>query len=336
MAVEDNGPVIVGVTWFLCFISGGFLALRLYAKLSRRQGLWWDDYILLFAWVRTLPHFSLFDEIYHDQTSWNSRLTIILQSMLFIESVITQVGQVLGFGKHTADIPVENLPTIALGTSIAASISCFASTFSKISFGVTLLRLTSHSLRAFVWFCIITLFFVMLPSALLSWIQCRPIAKAWNSLVEGECWDPRVVVYYGIFNAAWCAWIDFALALIPWKLVWGLNLRTREKIGVGIAMSMGLLAGICAIVKGVYLVQLREQDFFCKSIRQNLGGECAGANKGTQSTASTLQSGPPSKQQPPSSAPASPYSASSSKTQSPLSTTITIPPTPPKRCPFPG
>lgn len=53
MAVPDNGPVIAGVTWFLCLFSGGFLALRLYAKISRKQGLWWDDHILIFAWVKS-------------------------------------------------------------------------------------------------------------------------------------------------------------------------------------------------------------------------------------------------------------------------------------------
>lgn len=50
----DNGPVVLGVTWFLFALSGGFLGLRLYAKLSRHQRLWWDDYILVLSWVRRL------------------------------------------------------------------------------------------------------------------------------------------------------------------------------------------------------------------------------------------------------------------------------------------
>ena len=192
------------------------------------------------------------------------RLTLHFQTLLLIESIVTQVGQRLGFGKKTEDIPIQNLTTIALGASVVVSMSCFASTLSKISFGVTLLRLTSGPLRAFVWFCIITLFLVMIPSALLTWISCRPMAKAWNHALEGECWDGRATVGYGIFNAAWCVAADFALALLPWKLVWGLRLRLREKVGVGIAMSMGLLAGICAIVKGAYLVQLTKDNFFCE------------------------------------------------------------------------
>jgi hypothetical protein len=139
------------------------------------------------------------------------------------------------------DIDPNNILILVLGTSIAASISCFASTFSKISFGVTLLRLTSGKIRWTVWFCIVTLFLFMLPSAFITYIHCTPIAKAWNPTLEGHCWDPVAIVNYGIFNAAWCTVADFYLALLPWTLIWGLQMRTREKIGVGIAMSMGLL-----------------------------------------------------------------------------------------------
>ncbi|KAJ4333205.1 hypothetical protein N0V95_009486 [Ascochyta clinopodiicola] len=232
MGVPDNGPLIVGITWWLTLLCGGFLALRIYAKMSRRQGLWWDDHILITSWV-----------------------------LLLIEAILTQIGQLLGFGKRTVDIDPNNLLIIALWTSIGASVSCFASTLSKISFGVTLLRLTSGPLRWFVWFCIVTLFLFMLPSAFITWIQCTPTAKAWNPTIEGKCWDATITVNYGIFNAAWCAAADFALALLPWKLILGLQMRMREKVGVGIAMSMGVLAGVCAIVKGVYLIQLRQGDF---------------------------------------------------------------------------
>ncbi|KAL6706705.1 hypothetical protein ACN47E_005247 [Coniothyrium glycines] len=232
MGVPDNGPLIVGITWWLTFFCGGFLGLRLYAKLSRKQGLWWDDYILIASWI-----------------------------FLLIETIITQIGQQLGFGKRTIDIPVQNLLRIAIGTQVASSISCFASTLSKISFGVTLLRLTSGPTRWFVWFCITTLFLIMLPSAFITYIRCTPLEKAWNPSVEGTCWPTRSLVGYGYFNAAWCAAADFALALIPWKLIWGLQLKFREKIGVSIAMSLGILAGVCAIVKGLYLNQLASQDF---------------------------------------------------------------------------
>ncbi|KAF1972300.1 hypothetical protein BU23DRAFT_388947, partial [Bimuria novae-zelandiae CBS 107.79] len=235
LAKEDNGPVVLGVSWFLTAFSACFLCLRVYAKTSRRQGLWWDDCILILSWF-----------------------------LLAVVTAIIQACRELGMGRHVWTIELEDAFALIRLTYIGASISCFAATFSKISFGVTLLRLVKGKLSVFVWVCIVSLFVVMLPSALLSWVQCHPAAKLWIPSLEGTCWPGSVTRDYGYFNAAFCAIVDFALALIPWKLIWGLQLQTKEKIGVGIAMSMGLLAGVCAIVKGYYLQQLTDADFFYK------------------------------------------------------------------------
>ena len=35
--------------------------------------------------------------------------------------------------------------------------------------------------------------------------------------------------------------MDFVLALLPWKLIYGLRMRTTDKIGISVAMSMGIL-----------------------------------------------------------------------------------------------
>lgn len=228
MGVPDNGPLIVGVTWWLTFFSGGFLGLRIYAKVTRRQGLWWDDWILIASWVS-------------NTSPLQPPCTDISQGFLLIEAILTQVGQALGFGKPLLYVDPKNILVISFGTSLSVTISCFASTLSKISFGVTLLRLTSGTIRWSVWFCIVTLFLVMLPSAFITYIQCTPTAKAWNPTLEGHCWDIVAVTNYGIFNAAWCTAADIYLALLPWNVLWGLQMRLHEKIGVGIAMSMGVL-----------------------------------------------------------------------------------------------
>jgi hypothetical protein len=33
--------------------------------------------------------------------------------------------------------------------------------------------------------------------------------------------------------------LDFVLALLPWQILMGLTMKTREKVGVAIAMSLG-------------------------------------------------------------------------------------------------
>lgn len=35
--------------------------------------------------------------------------------------------------------------------------------------------------------------------------------------------------------------MDFVLALLPWKVIWKLQMKRKEKVGVALAMSMGIL-----------------------------------------------------------------------------------------------
>ena len=82
-------------------------------------------------------------------------------------------------------------------------------------------------------------------------------------------------------NPVWAALMDISLALLPWKILWGLEMRTAEKIGVCLAMSLGLLCvylaqsylefvlterrtGAASIVRSRYIELLATQDSSCK------------------------------------------------------------------------
>lgn len=54
LADNPRGVTIVGVLWSMVAFSGVFLGLRLYSKLARSRQLWWDDYLIIVAWVRTI------------------------------------------------------------------------------------------------------------------------------------------------------------------------------------------------------------------------------------------------------------------------------------------
>ena len=41
-------------------------------------------------------------------------------------------------------------------------------------------------------------------------------------------------------NTGYSALMDFVLAFLPWKLVWSLQMRKKEKFGVAVAMSLGV------------------------------------------------------------------------------------------------
>jgi len=42
-------------------------------------------------------------------------------------------------------------------------------------------------------------------------------------------------------NQGYSGIMDFVLALLPWKVIWKLQMKRKEKVGVALAMSMGVL-----------------------------------------------------------------------------------------------
>jgi hypothetical protein len=134
-----------------------------------------------------------------------------------------------------------HLETITYYGASALSISVAAITLSKISFGVTLLRLTDGWLRYYVYFAITTLAIFAIPAAVLPWVLCKPITKTFVDIIPGTCMDKQPSLQYARFQAVWAALMDVSLALLPWKILWKLQMRSAEKLGVCIAMSLGVL-----------------------------------------------------------------------------------------------
>ena len=64
--------------------------------------------------------------------------------------------------------------------------------------------------------------------------------------------------------------MDIVLALCPWFVVRELLLDVREKVGLGIAMSLGALTGIVVILRAFILWILRKDDPYRTSNSINL------------------------------------------------------------------
>ena len=184
--------------------------------------------------------------------------------MMVVTAVLTYMTT-LGFGMHIWDIDLSNQEKMMLPTNIVATFSIIASVWCKTSFGVTLLHVTDGWIRKTTWFCIVSMNMAVFLSALFVWINCTPIEKTWNYYMEGTCWDPVVTLHYNIFAAVYSALTDIALSVLPWKFLWSLQMKRSEKIGVGLAMSMGVFAGITAIVKATKLPTILSSDISMSS-----------------------------------------------------------------------
>lgn len=99
-----------------------------------------------------------------------------------------------GLGRHSWDLTVKDPVRFTLLLSSRATVTITAIVWTKSAFAVTLLRLTTGRMKTFVWFILISMNVVMGVSALVPWIQCRPLAKGWDASLEGTCWAPGVGV----------------------------------------------------------------------------------------------------------------------------------------------
>jgi hypothetical protein len=218
----DYGPRLNALLWLMVSVSALFLFTRLYLKKCQMRGLWWDDYILLGAWIC--------------QTVQAGLVSFLIS---------------LGYGKPV--IPKENTgPMFSLVVNLLSSFLITSNFLGKMSFGLTLLRIPAVWIRLAVWYIIITLAATLGMSTVLVWIECLGVKRAAN------CINVDISLSYNMFScskmpvvpwawmskltgAVYSATMDVVLAFLPWKFIWELQMSKKEKLGVVVAMSMGVL-----------------------------------------------------------------------------------------------
>ncbi|KAI1073234.1 hypothetical protein LB507_010845 [Fusarium sp. FIESC RH6] len=218
--LKDYGRTIVAQSLSLLILSGIFLGLRLYCKVIRRRGFWWDDHVLIASWIS---------------------FAIALALMIYEVQ--------LGFGRDITEVDPANVPTIALTGTIFGLFAVLSAAWSKTSFALTLIRLVDGWMNWFLWFLIVSMNIIMNLVIVFSFIKCTPAEKVWRSSVEGTCWNPLVATYYNIFAGAYSGAVDLALCILAWMIIWKLSMRKREKVGVGIALTFGIFAAAAAAAK---------------------------------------------------------------------------------------
>ncbi|KZL63588.1 hypothetical protein CI238_02896 [Colletotrichum incanum] len=231
---DAEGETIQTVLWVLVSISALFLGLRIYCKVSYSYTkIRFEDILLIASWAVLVTDASLNE--------------FIIKSR---------------FGRPGFPITVDNISVLAVIGLASITCSFVGQVWSKTAFAISLLRMCDGWKKAFVWFSIISMNILFAFSALSFWIGCVPLEKRWKPFSDGTCYDLKWVVSFGIFVSVYSGLLDIALAIIPWLILMrptpaeessGLRLSKKEKIGVSVALSMGVLAGMAAFVKASYM-----------------------------------------------------------------------------------
>ena len=111
----------------------------------------------------------------------------------------------LGMGKHTWDMDPTLMSPMIKAFTVAGTLSIVASIWSKTSFALTILRLTTGKTRMFVWFLLISTNIAMGFTALFNWIHCIPFERLWDLTVPGTCWSYGPLVAYNSFSSGECS-----------------------------------------------------------------------------------------------------------------------------------
>jgi len=243
---DNYGPQLNALAAVLVVLSGAFLLVRVLLKRRQRCRLWWDDYVLILAWVRLCcPRSGCSGG--RDLTGQVTFLAVALTTFVLVS---------FGVGKHVWELSIEDIFKLAPLGNINAFLTILGSAWSKTSFALTLLRLPIGNLRYFVWFIIVSMNLLLYISAASLWFGCRPPAPGQPAATN--CLPVDLVLWYGVIaggmlasrphsscrqliDVGYSAAVDFTLALLPWRILWHLQMERKEKAGVLVAMSMGAL-----------------------------------------------------------------------------------------------
>ncbi|KAF2734537.1 hypothetical protein EJ04DRAFT_576797 [Polyplosphaeria fusca] len=227
---DSNAPKLVASMWSITVIALVFFISRIYLKRRYGKKITTDDYLLGLSWIFTLLY-----------------------------TVSIYIATQYGLGHHLRDVSEDNLPKALMYMTIGEFLGLLGLQASKTSFAMTLLRLAVQQWQKWMlWFVIISLNLVLGLNTILIFSWCQPVQKLWNFSSPGTCWDAQLVIRIAVAAGSYSGIMDLLLAVFPVVLLWNLRIERREKVGVCVAMSLGVVAGVAAFVKTSYLPLLGE------------------------------------------------------------------------------
>ncbi|RGP62978.1 putative integral membrane protein [Fusarium sporotrichioides] len=146
-----------------------------------------------------------------------------------------------GMGKHLWNVPFspDLFPNFSLNNLLAAIFFCAATGFAKGSILIFYLRIfPMRSARILIWTAFAFIIGYSTASVLVNIFSCNPIRGSWDPevIATAKCIN-RPVFYF--LQAGLGIFADILTVLIPLPWLKTLMLPKKQKIGVGVLLTMG-------------------------------------------------------------------------------------------------
>ncbi|PYI06938.1 hypothetical protein BO78DRAFT_342208 [Aspergillus sclerotiicarbonarius CBS 121057] len=241
MAVNRNAAVKAVPPSFLglCFVT---VLLRCYVRIRLNKAFGWDDSLMLVATV-----------IY----------------AMFCGCMIA--GGVYGTGMHFEQLTPSHRVKAMMFWWICEIGYCLSSIFCKCSICIFLARITVKRVHLAFIYIIMTLTVLMGLALMFGLLfQCRPISFFWTRVafdpaIQGTCVIVQVVEALTYAYTAVAAACDLAVGIVPFFIVWGLNMPWKRKVAAVAICSISGIAFAAVVVRFPFTHTFADLDFLYKT-----------------------------------------------------------------------
>ncbi|KAL2863369.1 uncharacterized protein BJX67DRAFT_390636 [Aspergillus lucknowensis] len=229
MAIPDRGWVILAISWPFFGVCSILLALRIWVRTRIIRSWGWDDAFIILAMCCATTN-----------------------------SALVTVSAHYGTGRHASDLSDFQGIQSTKFNWLSQGFHVMSTNWGKVSVALFLLRITQRVKHhaPYIYGGMVLLTIVNSVCVYTIYGQCMPTARLWDPNVDGSCWDPNVQKNYAFFQGSSSAFTDLLLAVYPLFTISGLQMALKIKIGLGVLLSMGIIAMAAAIVKTINLASL--------------------------------------------------------------------------------
>lgn len=232
---QNRNPPAVAAATVLASIAVVVVVTRYIARTTSTKGLHADDYTMFVA-----------------------------AALAVANLVVDFLAGNAGLGRHLYYIGLVKGSQVQLYTYIGEFLSLAGLCFVKVSVALFILRIDAlHGwLRAAFIANVVVLALSTTALLIVLLVQCRPIAGNWDPRVRATatCLSMDSLLATSYATAAISIFTDFVSAVLPFPIVWNLNMSRKTKISVLILMCLGVFAMVCGLVRITFVKDLKQVD----------------------------------------------------------------------------
>ncbi|KAI1139289.1 hypothetical protein F5Y05DRAFT_381403 [Hypoxylon sp. FL0543] len=234
--IRGVGRAILITSIVFSFISAAVVCLRVYVRWFEKS-IWWDD-----------------------GTMFGGLLLYIVSIALACRGVHLGLGH---WNESLTDYQrIEAMKYLTIWLMICEA--CLVMVKSSIS--ITLLRLSSTMprIRYAIYILIALCCSAFMLSIMGSLLICRPFQANWDFRLllegKGECSGTGPIFGISYTSTTITISTDIACAIIPAIILWNTQLKLRTKLMVGLLLSFGSIAAICAVIRTPYVQYFADRE----------------------------------------------------------------------------